>query len=60
MPVRSRVPCQSTKKNVLFFWIGPPTVKPVLIAAKLRLRPRLRKIVARVQIFIAKEFEDVP
>jgi hypothetical protein len=27
-PVFSRAPCQSTKKNVLFFRSGPPRVKP--------------------------------
>ena len=28
MPVRSRVPCQSAKKNSLLLWMGPPRVKP--------------------------------
>src|SRR2546427_2946633 len=27
-PVLNRVPCQSAKKKVLFFWMGPPATKP--------------------------------
>ena len=58
IPVRSLVPCQSAKKNVLFAWIGPPTVSAVLIAPELRLWSRLREQIAGVQCLIAKELEQ--
>ena len=58
MPVRSRVPCQSAKKNVLFLRMGPPSVKPYWLRRNSGFAPGWREVVARVQIFVAEELEQ--
>ena len=58
MPVSSRVPCQSAKKNVLLLPDRPAERESVLVAAEFRPGSGLGKIVARVQILVAKELEE--
>src|ERR1035441_4252665 len=43
IPVRSRVPCQSAKKNVLFLRTGPPTVRPYWFLRNSGRRPGCAK-----------------